>query len=181
MNKLTYAGIGSRETPGSVLKLFECLGSLASSYGFTLRSGHADGADKAFESGCDLVHGSKEIYLPWKGFNGSDSPLYNISDEATQLASKYHPVWHKLSPAPRKLMARNVYQILGESLNDPVSLVICYTPNGFMSGGTSQALRIARDHRVEVINAGSYTDFNKFMRDVLLAISTYSYGVSRTL
>lgn len=77
-----YTGIGSRETPYEILQLMKELARLMSEC-FILRSGGADGADSAFESGCS---GLKEIYLPWKNFNNNTSSLYRISPEATTLA-----------------------------------------------------------------------------------------------
>ena len=48
-----YAGIGSRETPGLMLGAFARIGEFLAKKGYTLRSGGADGADTAFEVGCD--------------------------------------------------------------------------------------------------------------------------------
>ena len=45
----TYAGIGSRETPKEILKEMTKIGQELESKGYTLRSGGAIGADKAFE------------------------------------------------------------------------------------------------------------------------------------
>ena len=47
-----YAGIGSRNTPKEVLDVFESIGKYLALQGFVLRSGGADGADRAFERGC---------------------------------------------------------------------------------------------------------------------------------
>jgi predicted Rossmann fold nucleotide-binding protein DprA/Smf involved in DNA uptake len=57
-----YAGIGARETPDDVLHLMYLLGRKLATDGYVLRSGHADGADLAFEKGCDSVNGRKEIF-----------------------------------------------------------------------------------------------------------------------
>jgi predicted Rossmann fold nucleotide-binding protein DprA/Smf involved in DNA uptake len=61
---MIYAGIGSRRTPVTILKQFTKLGMLLGKAGYTLRSGHAPGADISFENGCDQVKGKKEIYIP---------------------------------------------------------------------------------------------------------------------
>src|ERR1044072_4305468 len=105
MNKY-YAGIGSRETPENIQKDMYCIAGHLAQINYTLRSGGADGADLAFEKGCDFVKGKKDIYLPWKDFNGNNSPLYNISDEAYDLAATIHPAWFKLRFGARKLHAR---------------------------------------------------------------------------
>jgi hypothetical protein len=86
-----YAGIGSRETPSGILTIFEKVGTFLANKGFILRSGHAPGADKAFEIGCDKVNGKKEIYLPWRNFEGSDSKLVVDNPKAYEIAQKFHP------------------------------------------------------------------------------------------
>ena len=165
-----YAGIGSRETPPRMLDHFARIGEAFAKKGYTLRSGGAKGADSAFEVGCDrVINGKKEIYLPWKGFEDSKSELYNISDEAIKIASKYHPYWHNLSPGSQKLQARNSYQILGYDLKTPSNFVICYTKGGKGSGGTGQAIRIARNYNIPVFDfgaAGTIERLDKFISDL---------------
>ena len=152
-NFMIYAGIGSRETPDRFLKLFIHTGKCSANMGFTLRSGGADGADTAFEQGYDLADdiekGKKEIYLPWKGYNDNPSEHYFVSKEAIELAKKYHPAWSHCSQGARKLHGRNAYIILGEHLDNPVDFVICWTPE---TGGTQQALRMAKDYNIPIFN-----------------------------
>jgi hypothetical protein len=147
---IVYAGIGSRETPVSILKRFEALGEALANEGWVLRSGGAEGADSAFESGCDRVCGPKEIYIPWREFNRSDSKLFPPSPLAFEIAERFHPAWERLSVGAKKLQARNSHQVLGADCADPVKLVICYTDPH--RGGTTQALRIAEDYRIPVLN-----------------------------
>jgi hypothetical protein len=155
--KRYYAGIGSRQTPEPILKVMEQIGKFLAERGWILRSGGADGADSAFERGCDAGQGKKEIYLPWKGFNNNSSDLFlkshhlkGTKEKAFEIASQYHPVWEQLSYGAQCLMARNVYQVLGQDLATPVSMVICYNLGGFTHGGTSQAMRIARDRAIPI-------------------------------
>lgn len=153
MNK-KFAGIGSRETPEQALKLLYNLSKYYCSLGYTLRSGGADGADKFCEKGCDAVNGKKEIFLPWKNFNDSNSSLYDIPEEAFKIAEYYHPAWGKLSQGAQKLISRNCQQVLGKNLNDPSDFILCWTVNGELKGGTAQALRIAIDKKIPIINLG---------------------------
>ena len=146
---MQYAGIGSRRTPLPVLEQMVQIAEQLAHEGWTLRSGGADGADSAFEEGCDIANGKKEIYLPWRGFNGSDSPLYKVSGMAFEIARSFHPAWEKLSRGGRLLMARNCYQVLGADLNSPADFIICWTGPG---GGTTQALRIAKSRGIPAIN-----------------------------
>ena len=176
-----YAGIGSRETPIEICNMFEKIGEFLADKGYILRSGHAQGADQAFERGCDKVSGKKEIYIPWKGFENSNSSLYTQTQEAFELAEKYHPYWSRLSQGAQKLQARNCYQVLGRGLDLPFAIdetdaesefIICWTKKGKGAGGTGQALRIAKDNCLPIFDAGLYGDieevktkFNEFYKE----------------
>lgn len=151
MKNKIYAGIGSRQTPEHILLLMEQVAEHLAKEGYTLRSGGADGADLAFEKGCDKANGNKEIFLPWKGFNGSKSNLIVQKDKAFEIAEKFHPNWINLSGGVKKLMARNTHQVLGWNIGkDPiVDFIICYTKN---KGGTTQALRIAKYYNIPILN-----------------------------
>lgn len=145
-----YAGIGSRETPEGMLLLLTNIAQRLRAEGYILRSGGADGADMAFEAGAG---DQKEIYIPWLGFNGSTSALLPTK-EAYEMAAKYHPAWYKLSYGARKLHARNCHQILGHDLKTPVERVVCWTKNASGTGGTGQALRIARAYDIPIDDLG---------------------------
>jgi hypothetical protein len=144
-----YTGIGSRGTPKSILKLMVSIGKLLGKNDFILRSGGADGADSAFERGCDLVKGKKEIYLPEKNFNNNPSTLYKVSGKALDLACEFHPAWFNLSDYGQRLHGRNCYQVLGLDLKTPTDFIVCWTPK---SGGTTQALRIATRYKIRIFN-----------------------------
>lgn len=162
-----YAGIGSRQTPSHVLKEMEDLAWLLADKGWTVRTGGADGADTACEKGGMMEgDGAAHIYLPWDGFNGRSihehgnhertSDLFitdTLTDEAHEIAKQYHPVWNRLSLKVKKLMARNSYQVLGcHVYKDPSRFVMCWTSDGQASGGTGQAIRIAKAHDIPVYN-----------------------------
>ena len=158
---MIYAGIGARKTPKRILNQMRIIGKSLGNRGILLHSGGANGADLAFEYGCDEVNGPKKIYLPWKGFNNSDAPFIPLTDNTIKLAKDFHPRWDKLSRAGQSFMARNGYQVLGPDLDDPVDLVICWTPDGKASGGTGQAIRIAEYYQIPVINMYNYRDFSQ--------------------
>lgn len=143
-----YAGIGSRKTPEHILKIMTKIAKGLDKMDYTLRSGGADGADLAFSDGST----NSEIYLPWKGFNGHRSNLYTIPERAFDIAAEFHPRWGRLKPGVRKLMARNVLQVLGPDLRTPSEFVVCWTPDGSGSGGTGQSLRIANYYRVPIFD-----------------------------
>jgi len=147
-----YAGIGSRGTPLVWLTWFTALATRLEAKGYTLRSGGANGADSAFEAG--VVHGKKDIFLPWQGFNNNQSQYFMIDEHALNMAKEYHPRWNSLKPAGKKFMARNCYQVLGYLLSHPSDFIVCWTPDGLIKGGTGQALRIAAALDIPVFNFG---------------------------
>lgn len=152
-----YAGIGSRATPPDVLKRIAKIAARLEVLGWTLRSGAAQGADTAFE----LAVTTKEIYLPWPGFNGRAKACLTMPSEAANaMAENIHPAWKRLSWAAQRLHARNMHQILGAQLNVPVTFVLCWTSDGCESaatrthrtGGTGQAIALASAQKIPVFN-----------------------------
>lgn len=121
-----------------------------------MRSGGAPGADAAFETSSGFA---KEIFLPWKGFNGNTSILHPPSGEAMAIAAKTHPFWPRLSPAGKKLHARNVHQVLGKSLDSPSLFVVFYAREreGQVEGGTATAVNLARSRGIRTFNLASAT------------------------
>lgn len=171
--EMLYAGIGSRQTPADVLNIMTYIGEqLGKSW--TLRSGHADGADMAFENGAKKANGKMQIFLPWNGYNGGT--VHNgyivpeFRGELIKVASANHPVWNRLSLPVQKMHARNVCQILGINCNAPVDMVVCWTPEAKSGGGTGQAIRIAKSYGIPVFDLASEEQrkqlieftFNKF-------------------
>ena len=143
-----YAGIGSRQTPEPVLLLMEHIALKLYLKGYWCRTGGADGADSAFERG---AHPNVEVYLPWTRFNGRFSGIVVCSDTHRQIAQEHHPAWGKLTSGAKKLMTRNVAQIIGNTTPIVLSeFVVCWTPNGAGGGGTGQAIRVARSYGVPV-------------------------------
>lgn len=161
MKELFYTGVGARKTPPEICEIFGKIATHLKDY--TLRSGGADGADLAFEKKA----AKKEIFLPWKGFNGNSSPLYNIPRGAFDIAEKFHPRWKYLREPVKKLMARNSMQVLGGDLQTNSSFLVCWTENGEIIGGTAQAIRIANAYGVPVYNFGSgKLSLEKFLEEV---------------
>lgn len=171
-----YAGIGSRDTPRDICLTMTAIAKrLAYTKTYTLNSGGASGADAAFETGARI---NKQIFLPWDGFNrrtvrnmnimhGEGS--YSVPPFNEELVRKYHPKPDNLSDAGWKLMSRNSYQILGSDLRTPVEFVLCWTKDGKASGGTGQALRIAKDYNIPIFNVKKgFDEFANFMTFSLL-------------
>lgn len=143
---LTYAGIGSRETPAEVLALMQKYAKRLGELGYTLRSGGAKGADSAFEAGAQ----KKEI------FKSGDA-----TDQTRTIAKEIHPNPKALGNGiGLNLMARNTNQLFGRNLNTPVDFVLAWTPDGAESsaersiktGGTGQAIDMASRKGIPVFN-----------------------------
>lgn len=164
VDDVIYAGIGSRQTPPSILRVMRLLAAEAARLGWTLRSGGAPGADEAFEDAAAAAGGTVESFHPWPGFRAKERArlvrpmLARPTDAALALAADMHPTWSRLGRGPRALHARNAHQLLGADLHTPATVVICWTPDGSLdgssraSGGTGQALRIAAHLGVPVLN-----------------------------
>jgi hypothetical protein len=153
-----YAGVGSRETPADVLALMKELARKMEQQGWILRSGGADGADLAFESGVGDIF-NKQVFLPYPGFNGSTSKLSKILPACYDIAADVHPAWERCSGFARKAHARNVFQVMGYNLREPSAMVVCWTKDGAIdaatahkAGGTRTAIVLAAKQGIPVCN-----------------------------
>lgn len=158
MNKF-YAGIGSRKTPEKYLEIIRFIAGKLEKDGYILRSGGAQGADKAFEQGVkelknQIIFQPKEN-LPewtnvWKEFIPKD--LENVS----------------FLPYTKQLMQRNMMILLGEDGKSPVEFVICWTkPNikyeDSRIGGTGYALRAALKYNIPIFNLNKKAEIQKLI------------------
>lgn len=167
-----YAGIGSRQTPLETMAFMRFFAWTLAKEDWILRSGGAEGADSAFEEGCDDGGGEKEIFLPWQGFNKKKG-FTKPETWAYEIAEKNHPAWDRLTDGGRALHARNVHQVLGWAVSGPQSeFVICWTPRGSGRGGTGQAIRIAEAYYIPIFDLGKEDAMERlcvwFARDWML-------------
>ncbi len=149
-----YAGIGSRSTPPEECEKLTRLASILESKGYILRSGGADGADKAFEAG--VKDPKNKIILRPK----------HSTKEAEAVASKIHPAWHMCNEYARQLHGRNVQLVLGQSLDQPASLVIAWT-QAVDGGGTRTGLYLAADRDIPCFNLAKYNDAKELSEYIL--------------
>lgn len=161
-----YAGIGSRETPDHVCNQMTKIATFLETKGFVLNSGGAPKADHAFEIGVEKPE-NKNIFVPWYNFNDTGSAGKIISPttchnylEMERISKHFHPAWFRLKDAAQKLMIRNVPQVLGRKLapESYVKFVIAWTKDGKDTGGTGQALRIAKHYNIPIYNLFNPTD-----------------------
>ena len=158
----TYAGIGARATPEDVKALMVRAAEFLAAGRWLLRTGDAEGADRAFRQGAHAVDGDFEVYRPDGGYRGFEELTPGgPTSAAYELAAHVHPAWDRCSARVKALHARNAHQVLGPDLDDPVRFVLCWTPDGSLdgssrsAGGTGQALRIAAQHGIPVLNLAS--------------------------
>lgn len=162
-----YAGIGSRKTPISVQVEMNEISYELEKLGFTLRSGNALGADKAFEGKPQLWEKAGDTVIKWSNypFKINKKEIFTVKDvdeEARGIAKEIHPN-SNISGYVLDLHARNVYQIFGRDLDKPVDFVLCWTPDGcethqdrkYGTGGTGQAISYASLKGIPIINMNS--------------------------
>lgn len=154
--KIAYTGVGSRETPKDIMEMMTRVATvLDEDIGITLRTGGADGADRAFEFGVEN-RSRAEIYLPWKGFNNycddMDGVFWTYTQDHVDVAREVVGHWKFLSETHKKFHIRNVAQVLGESCSDPSLFLVCWTPNGNVVGGTATAIKVAAKNGIPVYN-----------------------------
>lgn len=135
-----YTGIGSRNTPLHELQKITKIAAYLERRGYILRSGGADGADKAFEAGVKDPN-NKVILRP-----------KHATAEAEALAATIHPMWGACNEYARKLHARNCQLILGEKLDSPSEFVIAWTFDGKERGGTRTGLVLATKKGIPSFN-----------------------------
>jgi hypothetical protein len=151
--------IGSREITGQEFLKLQKIAEFLHNNGFILRSGGAEGSDST------IMHLKNiEVFLPWNGFNRlyhNNTTQFVISGKNVQIAKEVikiiHPAYKRLSQGALKLHCRNVQQIWGQNLEEPVGtsiVVFCAPENEFgeISGGTRTAVEIARRKKIPVYN-----------------------------
>jgi len=142
-----WTGVGSRKAPLDILNLMTRIGVKLFNEGWILRSGDADGSDKAFAFG--VPKHKRDIYY-----------AHDATEEAMIIARTYHSAWNRCSEYAKKLHGRNAFQVLGRDLKTPSKFAICWTPDGCIhhnertmrSGGTGTAISIASMNNIPVFN-----------------------------
>lgn len=156
---LIITSVGSRNTPSHILEEMEEIARVLTSLGHWLRSGHANGADYAFEKG---ARDRMILYLPWHGFNSQlpflTKEVYVPKDEIIpsldELVDDIHPNSIMLSRGARAMHRRNMCQVLGKDLDRPSDALICWAPieGHGITGGTATAYNLALSRSIPVYN-----------------------------
>jgi hypothetical protein len=157
---MIYAGIGSRNCPKDILQKITKYASILENLGYILRSGGADGCDKAFEKGVKNTINKQIFYSndaqPW----AYEYVQYCMPKDRKGYFEKGGFFdWDKYVQG---LLARNMMQILGKDGNSPVNFVLCWTPQGDYTlsdvGGTGYAIRCAIKNKIPVFNLNNEKD-----------------------
>lgn len=192
---MTYAGIGSRETPQRILDEMTAVAKELSDR-YTLNTGKTYTATKKYlgeeeynkraqeSQRLSNLHGNK-VGLDEEGADrafsaGTNkknlfSPNDTIGNREMKVGEEIHPSWNSLSDGAKKLMARNTNQIFGSNLDTPVDFVLFYaedtgkkgkTGENRPEGGTGQAVEMARAKGIPTINMQD-TDWKEQLKRVL--------------
>lgn len=170
MHKGFVAIVGSREVPTDELDLFIRLGRTFTDIGLGDSSGDAFCSDRAGWWGARQSRAYSEvgarIYLTesYKARKrAAEHPFFIIAEDypekwdmAKALAFSARGNFNGLNDYGIGLHTRNVYQIYGHWLDDPVKIIVYYAPvvgkveNEFVKGGTNTALQIAKQAGIPV-------------------------------
>lgn len=182
---MIITGIGSRsitkDREAALLfhKLFAYLSRRCGEDGspILLRSGGSDGSDMIAER---AFKGKKEIFLPWNGFNGEHDGaiVYEKDKEAEAIVNRLHPAPERLSQGARKCLERDVWQIIGTpDYRKDSDVVICWTPDAKITGGTAMAIRVAKEKGIPVYNIASAEERKKLKEEVLSKLPPIPFGL----
>lgn len=177
-----FTGVGSRETPLLILTLMFYLSRKLASEGWGLRSGGARGADTAFYNGymdyfnkvTDIHYLNVTVYVP--DHNHKAFHLYrhhckvlsemDNKEEACKIAESVIPHWHNCNDYAKALHSRNAYQVLGDDLQSPSNVFICWgvIAGESIKGGTRTAFEIAKNNNIRIINLANPKHYNKVLQ-----------------
>src|SRR5690606_24725190 len=108
-------------------------------------------------------------FLPWPNFKGrNDTQFTAPSPDAYNYAASITQGWYFRGNAARKLIARNVHQVLGPDIkneDDWSKFVICWTTEAKAVGGTGHAIRLAGRLIIPIYNLATPKDLDRFMED----------------
>ena len=170
---LVYTGIGSRKIDRHVIAYLQGVGAAMAARGYSCRTGDAIGSDNAFWTGAVSAGGTVHAYAGLAKASRPDARPFKslpirIQELANEIAKRFHPRWDQLTDRDKAWMARNVVQVLGEDLESPSRVVLCYAKGSRfldgklcdVAGGTGQAVRVAYAQGIPVFNLaiGSHRD-----------------------
>lgn len=162
--------VGSRKAPVVTLELFNWLGRYITDRGYAVSSGDALGVDRAgwegaIQSSRYSIVESRIFLVDFEGprkhrasldnnFIDSSNLEPSIQTEAYSIAQSVAPHITRLNDYVRSLHTRNVYQILGANLKNPVKAIFYYAEplegDETVAGGTNTALQVAKLAKIPI-------------------------------
>jgi len=168
-----YTGIGSRELSDEQKTFIYWLACEMHDLGYTLRSGDADGADTAFQSGAGKLF---ETWIPWTSFAKGPSRELQTQKEFLEaeeylLESDIIPWFKAMGPASQAFHGRNYRQVFGRNKILPEVCFYCAPDdlNGVPVGGTRTAVLVSRNEGIPTINVFTeegQEDARRFVHDL---------------
>lgn len=183
--------VGSREVPLDELELLIRLGRTVTDLGFEIRSGDAFGSDRAGWYGArqsdryDPNNARIYVLQSHKNRKRAQEHGFLVAEDypeqwvmATALALEARGSWGGIegphNQFKRDLHIRNVMQILGHNLDDPVKAIIYYAPTvgnpdrEICKGGTNTAVQLARmasvPHRINLATEAGLKYAHEFLK-----------------
>ena len=119
----SYVGVGIGDTTNEIKSIVKQITEVLNEANYVLRSDGEQGISSLF-----IKHAKeKEIYLPYKDYNGYESEYHKSTREAEYIASRFHPCFYELKIDEKKIVSRYSHVVLGHDLRQPASFIICYT------------------------------------------------------
>ena len=162
-----YTGIGAYNVRSGDLLTAIAVASMLAKKGYTLRSGHSQGVDRAFELGAG---GKANIYLPWRSFGtkahkkDSGSPVNGtwLSGTLGRKSSRYRAMLdvckflkvdlEKLGNGVQLLLERYVACLLGRDNNEEKSRFLVIADYGRKGSLIPIIVEVAKIHCIPVAN-----------------------------
>lgn len=160
-----YTGIGARNPKIAVQEIINYISATLAKKDYILYSGGAPGCQTCFEKGCDENYGMKNIFIPWKGYNNSTSPLVSWGRKVTPTSSPLVTKWEQMAPEIRYIHIRNIQLLLGYNLDKPTKFVISWFP--YLSYEYGTIMKYAKHFNIPVFNIFIATDLKYFLDHIL--------------
>ena len=159
MSDRYYAGIGARSAPEEALGAMRRLATSLRENGWVLRSGGAQGSDRAFESAAGR---DKEVMTP-RNMGMTSGGVATPPRWEVRTISPFcleYPI-EQMKPYVQALLARNAMIVVGVAGDCHVDFVVCWTPTDDpcdpQAGGTRYACRLASSLGIPVFNLKTCT------------------------
>lgn len=184
MSSKSLAVLGAKNTPDTEnLPLRHIMGRITSKLvqerSWIIHTNGDKGATEYFEAPLGSESHGLKRFLPYHGYNSHEDGLVQ-ADQGLLLRAKEILVEHSVYPVtPRfmepgcsedltqeeaelsRLHSRLVFQVLGENLDSPVTMLVCWTPDGAIdqssvkydvTGSSGIAISLASSLKIPVFN-----------------------------